>query len=514
MTGQMVFVTIVVITSIYALVKSKMRQGLVLFSVATLLFVGGVLSAEEMLAGFSNRGVMTIALLFLVSEGVKRTNAILNIIKPLFPKQTKNGRGLLLRLLPSVAVISSMLNNTPVVIIVAPIVKNWATKFKLPATKFLIPLSYATILGGMCSLIGSSTNLVVHGMMLDAGYRGFSMYELGKVGIFVAVAGILYLLLFSKYLLPDQSDVNSEADLEGSNYIQAVISARFPGNNHQVGVFDFKRRFGANVVAIKRNGQTIQGTELLDVVYEKNDTLIIEGDSTFFKTWGSSSFFVVMIDGEDHEAPTKRKKGLTIALLIFMCGGTLIGEHPYIREMFPEVRLDMFFFALITTIIMAWAQLFPAKRYTKYISWDLLITIASAFAISRAMQNSGITDLIVSKIIELTGGGDVNPYLLLAILFLTTNLFTELITNNAAAALSFPIAISISNATGLSPMPFFVAICIASSASFSTPIGYQTNLIVQGVGGYKFKDYLRIGIWLNIITFIISIALIPLIWEF
>ncbi|MFI3282670.1 MAG: SLC13 family permease [Rikenellaceae bacterium] len=513
MTWQMIFVVAVVAVAIRALIKNDMRQGLVLFSAATMLFVGGVLSAEELLAGFSNRGVMTIALLFLVSEGVKRTDAISNVIKPLFPKDSKNGRGLLLRLLPSVAMISSMLNNTPVVIIVAPIVKNWASKFKLPASKFLIPLSYATILGGMCSLIGSSTNLVVHGMMLDAGYRGFSMYELGKVGIFIAVAGIVYLLIFSKFLLPNQSNINSEEELEGSNYIQAVISARFPGINRRVADFNFQRRFGARVVAIKRNGEILQ-RELSELKYEKNDTLIIEGDDTFFKTWGSSSFFVVLLDGKDHVTPTKKKRWLAVVLLLFMCLGTLIGEHPIVREKFPDVRFDMFFFAIITTIVMSWAQLFPAKRYTKYISWDLLITIASAFAISRAMQNSGIVDLIVFKIIEIAGGGDVSPYILLAILFMVTNLFTELITNNAAAALAFPIAISITTQLGLNPMPFFVTICIAASASFSTPIGYQTNLIVQSIGNYKYLDFVRIGLPLNIITFILSIFLIPLIWSF
>ncbi len=513
MTLQMIFVLVIASIAIYALINNKMRQGLVLFSASALLFVGGVISIEELLSGFSNRGVMTIALLFLVSEGIKRTNAISNILKPLFPAETKKGRGLLVRLLPSVATISSMINNTPVVIIVAPIIKNWATKMNMPATKFLIPLSYATILGGMCSLIGSSTNLVVHGMMLEAGYKGFSMYELGKVGIFIAIAGLTYLLIFSRFLLPDTKNISTDDELDGANYTQVVISARFPGINRSVANFNFRRRFGADMVAIKRNGEIIPG-DISNIKYEKNDTLIIDGDETFVKTWGSSSFFVLVLDGKDHESPDKRKKWLAVALLIFMCGGALLGEHPMVQEMFPTIRLDLFFFAIITTIIMAWAQLFPAKRYTKYISWDLLITIASAFAISHAMQNSGIVDLIVSKTIEMGGSGSINPYLLLAILFIVTNLFTELITNNAAAALAFPIAISITSQLGLNPMPFFVTICIAASASFSSPIGYQTNLIVQGIGNYKYLDFLRIGLPLNIITFILSIFLIPLIWPF
>lgn len=161
---------------------------------------------------------------------------------------------------------------------------------------------------------------------------------------------------------------------------------------------------------------------------------------------------------------------------------------------------------------MAWTKLFPARKYTKYISWDILITIACAFAISRAMVNSGVADIIAHGIIDMSD--DYSPHVLLAVLFIITNLFTELITNNAAAALAFPLALSLSNQLGVSPMPFFVVICIAASASFSTPIGYQTNLIVQGIGNYKFTDFVRIGLPLNILTFIISVILIPLIWPF
>lgn len=154
----------------------------------------------------------------------------------------------------------------------------------------------------------------------------------------------------------------------------------------------------------------------------------------------------------------------------------------------------------------------PARKYTKYISWDILITIACAFAISKAMVNSGVADSVAKFIIGLSD--DYGPHVLLAMVFIITNLFTELITNNAAAALAFPLALSISAQLGVSPTPFFVVICMAASASFSTPIGYQTNLIVQGIGNYKFTDFVRIGLPLNIITFLISIILVPLIWNF
>ena len=161
---------------------------------------------------------------------------------------------------------------------------------------------------------------------------------------------------------------------------------------------------------------------------------------------------------------------------------------------------------------MAWTNIFPARKYTKYISWDILITIACAFAISKAMVNSGLADVIANFIIELSYSH--GPYVLLAILYIITNIITEIITNNAAAALSFPLALSISNQLGVDPTPFFMVICVAASAGFTTPIGYQTNLIVQGIGNYKFTDFVRVGLPLNIIVFLISIFLIPQIWPF
>ena len=176
------------------------------------------------------------------------------------------------------------------------------------------------------------------------------------------------------------------------------------------------------------------------------------------------------------------------------------------------MKLDMFFFVCITTIIMAWTKIFPPKKYTKYISWDILVTIACAFAISKAMNNSGFAPMIANYVIDMTDS--LGAYGILAVLFIITNIFTELITNNAAAALSFPIALAVANQLHVDPTPFFVVICMAASASFCTPIGYQTNLIVQGVGGYKFTDFVKVGLPLNIIAFAISVFAIPLIWEF
>ena len=517
MTFEIGFVLLALMGMVIALIMDKMRPGMVLFSVVVLFLCVGILTPKEMLEGFSNKGMITVAMLFLVSEGIRQSGALGQVIKKLLPQRKTTVFKSQLRILPTVSFISAFLNNTPVVVIFAPIIKRWAESVKLPATKFLIPLSYATILGGICTLIGTSTNLVVHGMILEAGYEGFSMFELGKVGVFIAIAGIIYLFLFSSKLLPDVRNdaVKLDDDTEemgNLHRVEAVIGPRFPGINKKLKDFNFERHYGAAIKEIKRNGQSfIQNLD--NETLREGDTVVVMADDSFIQTWGESSVFVMIANGKDTEpVPGKGKRWFALALLILMIAGATVGELPVVQEAFPALKLDMFFFVSVTTIIMAWTKIFPARKYTKYISWDILITIACAFAISKAMVNSGVADVVAHYIIDLSKS--YGQQVLLAAVFIITNLFTELITNNAAAALAFPLALSISSQMGVSPMPFFVVICMAASASFSTPIGYQTNLIVQGIGNYKFTDFVRIGLPLNIITFLISIFLIPLIWPF
>ena len=518
MTFEIAFVLLSLLGMVIALILDKMRPGMILFSVVVLFLCAGILTPKEMLEGFSNKGMITVALLFLVSEGIRQSGALGQVVKKLLPQKRTTVFRAQLRLLPAVAFICAFLINTPVVVIFAPIIKRWARTVHLPATKFLIPLSYVTILGGICTLIGTSTNLVVHGMILESGHEGFTMFELGKVGIFIAIAGIIYLFAFSKKLLPDarpDTAVPDEEVEEGDKLhrVEAVLGARFPGINKTLGEFNFKRHYGAEVKEIKkRNGQRFINN-LEEVILREGDTLVVMADDTFIPTWGESSVFVLLANGNDNEPiPGKGKRWFALILLILMIAGATIGELPVVKEMFPDMKLDMFFFVSVTTIIMAWTKIFPARKYTKYISWDILITIACAFAISKAMVNSGVADKVAGFIIGMSH--DYGPHVLLAVLFIITNLFTELITNNAAAALAFPLALSLSVQLGVDPTPFFVVICMAASASFSTPIGYQTNLIVQGIGNYKFMDFVRIGLPLNLITFLISIFLIPLIWPF
>ena len=515
MNFEIVYVLICLAAMVVALIYDRMRPGMILFSVVILFFCAGILTPKEVLEGFSNKGMITVALLFLVSEGIRKSGVLERLIFAMLPQKKSTVAGANVRVLPVIAFISAFLNNTPVVVIFAPIIKNWARRMKLPPAKFLIPLSYATILGGICTLIGTSTNLVVDGMIQDAGFKGFSIFELGQVGVIIAIVGIIYLVCFAKRLLPDQTlkddDIEESSDSGDVVRVEAVLGARFPGNGKTLREFDFHRHYGATVKSLHRNGERLQG-DWMNVRLSENDTLILDADGTFIPTWGDSRVFLMLSVLDAEPEMGKKKKYLAMILLLVMIIGATVGELPVVEQALPGLKLDMFFFVCVTTVIMAWTGMFNPKKYTKFISWDVLITIACAFAISKAMVNSGVADSVAKFIIGLSD--DYGPHVLLAMVFIITNLFTELITNNAAAALAFPLALSISAQLGVSPTPFFVVICMAASASFSTPIGYQTNLIVQGIGNYKFTDFVRIGLPLNIITFLISIILIPLIWNF
>lgn len=538
MTFSIIYVALVLVFMLLALMKEMLRPGLVLFTAVVLLLCAGIINTEEALRGFSNKGMITVALLYLVSEGVRKSGILEQLVFHMLPTKNVSVTKAGLRFYPIVSFISAFFNNTPVVVIFAPMIKNWALKMKLSPTKFLIPLSYATVIGGICTLIGTTTNLVLHGMLLQehkeevkafeesAGavkgillqnnVDGMHMFELTKVGVFIALAGLIYLIFFSKYLLPDERKAEDE-DTEGTippgmKRFEVLLGNRFPGLGKTLHDFDFYRHYGAHVRGISRGGSLIQG-DYMHTRMTHEDTLVVDADDSFMKAWGDSRVFWMINRVGDYEPPMgTKKRWFALLLLVLMIIGATVGELPIVKDNFKFIKLDMFFFACVTTIIMAWTRMFNPRKYTKFFSWDVLITIACAFAISAAMTKSGFADFVAGYIISLTdavGGSSYGVFIILAALFLITNIFTELITNNAAAALAFPLALSVAEKMGTNPMPFVVCVCFAASSAFSTPIGYQTNLIVQGVGGYKFTDFVKVGLPMNLIVFLISVLLIP-----
>lgn len=601
MTAQGFFVLAIVVLMIAALAKEVMRPGLILFSALIILLIFGSVNANEVLSGFSNKGMITVGILFVVSEGITQSGALSRLANAFLPRRRGNTRSLFFRIMFPISFLSAFLNNTPIVIIFAPIIKKWAENLNLSAQKFLIPLSYATILGGVCTLIGTSTNLVVHGLMLDNGMTGFSMFELGMVGVPLAFVGYLYMSYIGVHLLPgnknfirrplsDQKDYYYELtvpadsplvgqvlkngrsrDLKGFDIIQversnvkiegktvgltieandnllvagkssgleilkdlksvkikglellkgqintselkqyeAVLAPRFPGIGKTIIEFNFFDHYQALIVAVHRNGERIT-SNLRSLKLREGDNLVLLTTDRFIKNWGDSKIFYLTTYIRDHEENVaKSKKWLALTILLLMIAGATATDY---LPKFEHVQADMFLFSAIAAILMIWLRIVPHQKYTKAISWDILITIACSFGISKAMQNSGLADGIAQTAINFAKNW--GPVGVLACIYLITTIFTEVITNNAAAAISFPIALAAATQMGVDPKPFFVAICIAASASFATPIGYQTNLIVQGIGNYKFMDFVKVGVPMNIVMFIISLLLIPLFWSF
>ena len=591
----------VILLMIAALVREILRPGLILFSALVIFMITDIITAEDALSGFSNKGMITVALLFLVSEGVKETGVLNKIGALILPKKRKPIPRLLMQIMIPVSAISAFLNNTPVVIIFGPMLKKWADKMSLPSQKFLIPLSYATIFGGTCTLIGTSTNLLVHGMMLDRGMAGLGMFELAKVGLFIVFFGFLYINIFSNRLLPgekiprfsfpndtreyyfdlylpDNSNLigkeiekrhlpglneftvrtvirdgkhirisNSPFTLEkddklivaGSSedvgfltqstgiklnaldnvdpeflkkplkQVEVVIAPRFPGIQQTLGEFDFYGHYNAVVMAVHRNGERIS-TNLEQHELKVGDNLMLLTTDDFTRYWGSSRVFYMASEiGEMDDSKDRGRRWIAMGLVFLMIAGATIGR--FIPSPGKQ-EFDMFFFAAVAVVLMALMKIFTPKKYTKPINWDVLITIACAIGVSRALQESGVADFIARNTINISKG--FGPLGVMAAIFIITNLFTEIITNNAAAAITFPIAYAAATQLGVDPKPFFITICIAASASFSTPIGYQTNLIVQSIGNYKFSDYWKIGLPLNILALIISLVVIPRFWPF
>ncbi|EXJ14618.1 SLC13 family permease [Imhoffiella purpurea] len=579
----------VVASAIAALALTKWPADLVLVGGVTLLLLAGVLTPAEALQGLSNQGMVTVAVLYVVAAGLRETGAIGWLVQGVLGRP----RGLAhaqLRLMSPVMGMSAFLNNTPVVAMFLPAVNDWARRNRLPLSKLLIPLSYASILGGTCTLIGTSTNLVVNGMMgAHGGLPTLGMFEIAWVGLPCALAGMLYLLVGGRWLLPDRRPVMSDLDdpreytvemlvepgspLAGRTIEQAglrhlpgvyllelerdgeILPAIAPHQRLQaqdrlvfVGVVDsvvdlqrfrglvpasdqvfkldvprpdrylveavvsdscplvgrsiregrFRGRYEAAVIAVGRNGERLRG-KIGDIVLRAGDTLLMEADPGFVeRQHNSRDFFLVSRIPDSH--PLRQNRALmAVLILVSMVAVVTLGWLPMLQA------------SMLAAGLMLATRCINAQAARAAVDWKVLIAIAASFGLGRALEVSGAAGFIAEDLVQLAQD---DPWITLAVVYLVTMLFTELVTNNAAAVLMFPIALSTSQALGVQFMPFAVAIMMAASASFSTPIGYQTNLMVYGPGGYRFSDYFRVGIPLNLLVASITIGLAPLVWGF
>jgi len=587
LAGWMVIAIILLCLTL--LVTTRLSVDVVFIAGLTILIVSQVVPAEEALVGFSNQGMLTVAALYVVAAGMKETGAIHFVVNKIIG-QVKSIRGAQVRIMAPVMVVSAFLNNTPVVASFIPALEDWCRKNQIAASKILIPLSYAAILGGTCTLIGTSTNLIVNGLLIDeASTDTIGIFEPALIGVPAAIVGFIYLTVFAKKLLPDRGSgfdtfkdpreytiemiveegsplpgktveeaglrhlpglylveiyrqdhiiaaVDPEQKLKGGDrliftgivdsivdlqqikglkpatdqifkldssrrerlLIEAVVSPSHPVNGTTIKEGRFRNIYDAVVLAVSRNGERIK-EKVGDIRLKTGDTLLLEAHPNFIKQYRNSSDYYLTSAISDSSPPNYEKSGIAWGILGVMIFSVALGWF------------SMFQASFLAAGLMVGMGCVRATTAKDYIDWSVLLVIAASLGIGSALQYTGGATVLAKEFLGFTDG---SPYLALAGVYLATWLLTEMVTNNAAAVLVFPIAISLAASFGISYMPFVMTIIMAASASFSTPIGYQTNLMVYGPGGYQFTDFTKIGLPLNLMIAVITIFLVPQIWPF
>ncbi|WP_026699552.1 SLC13 family permease [Salibacterium aidingense] len=566
------------------------RPDLLVFFTLFLFLMLGFVTPEEALAGFSNQGMMTVALLFVVA-GVFEKSGLIERLMTSFLADTKSGRAAMGKLLVPVSAFSAFFNNTPIVATLTPVVRRWTSKHNISPSRYLLPLSYASILGGTITLIGTSTNLVIHGLLIDAGERGFSFFQLAWVGVPITVAGLLYLLVFGPHLLPDHRsmiqrvrentkdylsemrvtaefpyanatveeaqlrnlkgvylieiirgknrispvssktlvqagdrlvftgmistiadlqkrkglEVNTGTDLSldnikngNSRLVEAVVSHQSSLTHQTIKQSRFRETYDAAVVAVHRNDERVEG-KIGDIVPKAGDLLLLVSGPDFNERIRERKDFYITTPLEEQKFYEDESQGwITLILLMGMIGLVMLDLLSIFQAM--VIMVGILFAAKISSPTEAKAS----------VQFQVLLLIASALGIGNVITATGTADWIAQAMI-----GGLEPLGIAAVLvslYLLTNIFTEFITNNAAAVIMFPIAYEIALEMGMDPVGMAVLIAIAASASFLSPIGYQTNLIVFGPGGYSFADYFRIGFPLTLICMATTVSIVYFIY--
>lgn len=577
-----------------ALAAELLSPDALLLGALGVLVLFGVLEPETAFEGFANLTLVAIGSLYAVAAGLRRCGALDKAEQLLFGRKSRGLRSALGRMTPTVATASAFLNNTPVVAMGVPSVRGWARRHDVPASKLLMPLSFASIMGGLCTIIGTSTNLVTDGLLRSHGLRGLGFFELAWVGVPCAIVGILYLVFFAPMLLPERTDPREEEEEvrqrlleldieEGSTLVgrtvdelgltelpglslvriergdrtvgpvrpvervsagdrlmyageaapedvgekeetaklhapakreeeetqpelhQAVISESSRLVGETVEEADFVERYNAAVTGVRRGGQRIEPTERMRL--RPGDTLMLDAGPGFREAFEVYRDFYIASEpgGEgrrdrlEARAETTRPIWLAVAILVGIVGLAASGV------------LHIALAALLGAFAMVALGFIAPGEAREAVDWSVLIVIGAALGLASALESSGAAELVGHAILGVAQG--FGPVAVLVGVVVATMVLTGLITNNAAAALLFPITLSVASSQGLDPRPLLIGMTIAASLALWTPLGYQTNLMVYGPGNYRFGDFIRFGLPLQLLLAVVAVLTITILWP-
>jgi di/tricarboxylate transporter len=585
-----ILLTLAVVGGVLVLLTTtRMDTDVVLVGAMIMLTLLGILKPDHALQGFASSGVMTIAALYIVVAGLRETGAMAWISRLVLgrPRSLAAAQG---KLMAVTSALSAVINNTPVVALFIPVAQEWASRFGYSISKLLLPMNHIVILAGMCTLIGTSTNLIVNSLLVKTvGHADLSLFSLVWIGVPLTIIGFIYMLVASPRLLPDrQSPVEqlenareyavearvspggplvgrsiAEVGLRSMRYafvleisrgprlltvvgpdevleandrvtfvgvvdavnelrripglliaedqtfqlnlrqakrclVEIVLSATSPLVGRTVRESDFRGTYNAAIISISREGARLEG-KLGDVRLRAGDTLLAETDQGFVERQKYNRDFLLVSALQDSAPPDFARAPVAFLILLGMLVASALEWVPLFQGSF------------IAAGLMVATGCVTLKAARKSIEYPVLAGIGASFALGFALAESGAAELLAGWIGSIARG---DPFWALVVLYISTVMLTEMITNNAAGVLMFPIAMAVAADGGVNYLPYVICVMVGASAGFITPIGYQTNLMVYGPGGYRWADYIRFGTPLSIITGIATVLIVPRVWPF